>query len=58
MKEKLPTLDECLGLDKYNLTSEQRNGCISLWNHFGEGVALDKAKKFHEKNIGGRMANR
>ena len=50
-------LDECLGLDKYKLTSEQRNECISLWNHFGEGAALDQAKKFYEKNIKGRRKN-
>ena len=38
-------LDECLGLDKYKLTSEQRNECISLWNHFGEGAALERTEK-------------
>lgn len=41
------TLDELLGLDKFNFTNEERNHCLSIWNHYGEGACIDKAEKFH-----------
>ena len=51
-KEKsLPTLDELLGLDKFDLTYSQRCDCITLYNHLGQDAAIEQAEKFESKNV-------
>jgi uncharacterized phage infection (PIP) family protein YhgE len=47
-EEKLPTLSELIGLDKFNLTESQRNDCISLVNHYGIEEAIKQAEKFSQ----------
>ncbi|HLF52773.1 hypothetical protein [Flavobacterium sp.] len=47
---KLPTLDEMIGLDKFNLTESQKHDCRSSANHWGFEEALRQAKIFQEKN--------
>ena len=49
-KDDLPTLDEILGLDKFNLTKSQRNDCISVANFYGTEEAIKQAKLFEAKN--------
>jgi hypothetical protein len=48
MKE-LPTLDELLGIDKYNFSVNDRNYLISVLNNFGEGAMLDEIEKILKK---------
>ena len=43
---KLPTLDEMIGLDKFNLTESQKHDCRTLANHRGFDAAIEQAKKF------------
>ena len=47
---KLPTLDEMIGIDKFNLTESQKHDCRSLANHRGFDVALEQAKKKFSSN--------
>lgn len=47
---KLPTLDEIIGIDKFNLTESQKHDCRSLANHRGMDAAVEQAKVFSEKN--------
>lgn len=49
IKEKMPTLSEMLGLDKFDLTFSERCDCISLYNNRGRSASLEQAKIFSEK---------
>ena len=49
-KEKLPTLDELIGIDKFNLTYSQRNSVLSIANFYGCDAAIEEAKKIEIKN--------
>ena len=47
---KLPTLDEMIGIDKFNLTESQKHYCRGLANDRGFDAAMEQAKKFSLKN--------
>ncbi len=59
MKDKnLPTLDEMIGLDKFNLTDSQKQDCRSSANHWGFEEAIRQAKIFQQKNMKTKTQNR
>lgn len=51
IKKSLPTLDELLGLDRFDLTYSQRCDCITLYNHLGQDAAIEQATKFEFENV-------
>ena len=44
------TLDELIGIDKFNLTYSQRNSVLSIANFYGCDAAIEEAKKIEIKN--------
>jgi len=52
----LPSISEIIGINRFNLTEEQRNHCLHVWNKYGTDAAVRLARIFNFNN--GRSKNK